>query len=61
MAVIVDYSQCTGCRNCIENCIGGVLDLVDGRVTVVNPEECTECLTCELGCPHEAIKVESED
>ncbi len=48
---------CKGCMLCVEFCPTGVLALVDEKVVVVHPENCTACHWCDTHCPDLAIVV----
>jgi NAD-dependent dihydropyrimidine dehydrogenase PreA subunit len=54
---IVDYDRCAGCRQCLDFCLFGVYALTaEGRVAVVNPENCKNlCPACARACPEVAI------
>lgn len=51
----IDYDLCTNCGECIDGCIYGQIEMVDGR-PVVDPTGCSACLACALACPEEAIQ-----
>jgi NAD-dependent dihydropyrimidine dehydrogenase PreA subunit len=58
--ITVDNEKCNGCGECVEGCPGDVYELVDGKATPVNIDECHGCHTCEALCAAEAITVEDE-
>ena len=58
---------CTGCEICVESCPFDVLEMIydknklEGQVAAVSEiDKCTECMLCELNCPHFAIFVEPQ-
>ncbi len=51
---------CTGCGDCVELCPSGVVRLVNGKATIVNPEDCDYCTDCETFCPPGAISCSFE-
>lgn len=51
----IDYSKCTNCGRCLDECPFGAVDLVDGKF-VINQVVCEGCLTCTLVCQDRAIK-----
>ena len=53
----IDTLRCKGCGICVEFCPGSVLDLVEGRATVIALDACTACNLCDLRCPDFAITV----
>jgi len=53
---VLDYSRCSGCRQCLNFCLFGVYALRDGRVTAVEPDNCKAgCPACARVCPAQAI------
>ena len=62
----IEAEYCKGCGLCIHYCPKGVFRLSDSPnakgyriVEVVSPEDCVECLNCEINCPDFAIRVVS--
>ncbi len=55
--VTVDKEKCTGCEECVGQCPGQVLEVVDGKSEAVNIDECLGCETCVEVCPEDAITV----
>ena len=58
---------CTGCEICVESCPFDVLEMIplntklEGQLAAVKEiDKCTECMLCELNCPHFAIFVEPQ-
>jgi len=54
---IINYEKCVGCLECVKFCPHGVLEEVDGKPQVVNPQACIEfCRGCQKGaCDYNAI------
>lgn len=53
---IIDYSRCSGCGQCADFCLFGVYEKSEGRVNVINPQECkNNCPACARICPQTAI------
>jgi 2-oxoglutarate ferredoxin oxidoreductase subunit delta len=60
--VQLDLELCKACGICIELCPEKVFDRDKlGYPVVARPEECTQCLVCELHCPDFAIEVERRE
>ncbi len=64
MAINIDIEKCTGCGSCIPACPFGLLDVIDGKVTLA--DGCTACGACVDACGFEvfsleAVEVTSED
>ncbi len=54
----LDLELCKACGVCIELCPEKVFDRDGlGSPTVARPEDCSQCLICELHCPDFAIEV----
>ena len=56
VTITVDYDLCTGVGECVDNCPVEVYELIDEKAVATNIDECTECCTCVVSCPNEAIK-----
>lgn len=50
----VEYTFCTGCRNCVEFCKFNALAYIKGKVKVFD-SICHSCGGCSLLCPNSAI------
>ena len=56
--VELDLDLCKACGICIELCPEEVFDRDKlGYPVIARPEECSQCLICELHCPDFAIEV----
>jgi NAD-dependent dihydropyrimidine dehydrogenase PreA subunit len=52
----IDKERCTECGKCFDFCPFGVYEMVNERVSVVNPHNCkNNCPACARNCPSEAI------
>jgi len=60
VTVTVDSELCTGCEECLDVCIFGGMEMVDGKA-VVNQANCFGCGRCERVCPTGAISITMED
>jgi 2-oxoglutarate ferredoxin oxidoreductase subunit delta len=57
--VAVDLELCKVCGICIELCPEHVFDRDRrGYPVIARPDDCTQCLLCELHCPDFAIAVQ---
>jgi MinD superfamily P-loop ATPase len=52
----IDAEKCMGCGECVEHCPTHAVALVEGKATIVGPEDCTYCTDCEAFCPQGAIQ-----
>lgn len=53
---VIDYSRCTGCRQCVNFCAFGVYSVQDRKVRVTAPAHCKDnCPACARICPTLAI------
>lgn len=56
--VQLDLELCKACGVCIELCPDRVFDRDKlGNPVLARPEDCSQCLLCELHCPDFAIEV----
>jgi ferredoxin len=53
----IDRQRCTGCRDCIAACPEGILGQVDGKASLLFPDQCIFCHLCEEVCPVDAIEL----
>ena len=51
----VNLDECGGIGACVEACPLAVLELVDNKAVVAQPDDCAECGACVDACPMEAI------
>ena len=51
----IDDHACTGCGDCVATCPSDALDLIEGKATIVRPDDCNYCTECEASCPEGAI------
>ncbi|MFQ6056471.1 MAG: ferredoxin family protein [Methanosarcinales archaeon] len=56
ITIKIDYDKCVGHGECVEICPVDVYELVDGKSTAPNIDECTECCLCVDACPENAIE-----
>jgi electron transfer flavoprotein alpha subunit len=59
MSIFIDDELCTGCGNCIDNCLFVGIELIDDKATIT--ENCTFCGTCLDVCPVNAILIERKE
>jgi MinD superfamily P-loop ATPase len=52
----IDLDKCTGCGDCVELCLFGIVALVNDKATIVRPEDCNYCTDCEIFCSSGAIR-----
>lgn len=54
-----DTSVCTSCKLCFQACWLDVIrwDEDEDRPYVAYPQDCVDCLYCEVTCPNEAVHV----
>lgn len=57
--IIINREICNGCKICFKSCFIDIIkwDEQSRKPRVAYPEECVQCLYCELNCPQRAVKV----
>lgn len=57
--IIVNNELCNGCKICFKACFIDVIkwDSEAGRPVIAYPEECVQCMFCEINCTPRALKV----
>jgi 2-oxoglutarate ferredoxin oxidoreductase subunit delta len=56
--VLLDLELCKACGVCVELCPEKVFERDRlGEPIIVRPDDCSQCLLCELHCPDFAIEV----
>ncbi len=57
--IIVDDKLCNGCKICFKACFIDVIkwNAKTRRPIIAYPEECVQCMFCEVVCKKEAINV----
>lgn len=58
--VTIDKDKCVGCGLCKSDCVGMVIDIVDGKA-VKGDKGCIMCGHCEAICPQNAVTLEGFD
>ncbi|MFW5709576.1 MAG: ATP-binding protein [Chloroflexota bacterium] len=53
----IDQMMCTGCGDCITQCLTRALGWQHGKAALLHPEICIYCATCEDLCPENAIEL----
>ena len=51
----INKEWCKGCAICSQFCPKNVLEIQDGKVSIVNEDACISCRMCEYRCPDFAI------
>lgn len=53
---LIDYERCTACGQCSDFCLFGVYEKTEGKINVINPQECKiNCPACARISPQIAI------
>jgi len=56
ITIEIDYDKCTGEGECVNVCPTGVYEIVNGKSTAPNIDQCIQCCACVAACPQAAIK-----
>ncbi|MEE8168376.1 MAG: 4Fe-4S dicluster domain-containing protein [Candidatus Hydrothermarchaeales archaeon] len=54
-SIEIDTQKCNACADCVDACPSSVFEMVDGKVKIVNLEDCIECCACVDICEPEAL------
>ncbi len=57
MPIVIDGNSCQGTGDCVDACPVAVIEMVGGKCTVKNADECIECEACISACPHGSISM----
>lgn len=57
----IDEELCNGCGQCVPNCHEGALQIIDGKVRLVNELICDGLGACIGHCPEGAISIETRE
>ena len=57
--IIINRELCNGCKICFKSCFVDVInwDSETGRPIEAYPEDCVQCMVCEVNCPQKALYV----
>jgi electron transfer flavoprotein alpha subunit len=58
MAIRILYEKCTLCKECIDTCPFGAIEIKDGKIYI--NENCTLCGLCINACPEGALEEEEK-
>jgi Pyruvate/2-oxoacid:ferredoxin oxidoreductase delta subunit len=53
----IDSEKCTGCRQCVDACVGGAIAMVGGKAKLVRSDFCDGLGICIGHCPAGAIEL----
>ncbi len=57
----IDEEKCTGCGECVDSCIEGAIQIVNGKAKLVKDSYCDGLGACLKDCPEGALTIEERD
>jgi len=57
----IDEEKCTGCGVCVESCVEGAIQIVDGKARLVKESYCDGLGACLKECPEGALTIEERE
>ncbi|MDP2718700.1 MAG: 4Fe-4S dicluster domain-containing protein [Dehalococcoidia bacterium] len=51
----IDPYRCIGCTACVQSCFNDVLRMKKGKAVIAYGEDCSQCFSCEVDCPRDAV------
>lgn len=61
LVITIDRDLCEGCEQCVDTCLEGAIQMVDGKAMVVDENHCDGLGRCLPGCPSGAISFKSRE
>jgi len=59
--VKIDEEKCDGCGQCVDACVEGAIEIIDGKAKLVSEVYCDGLGACIGHCPQDAITVEQRE
>lgn len=53
----ISEDKCDGCGKCVWFCVEGDLEVIDGKVRLVEDKFCDACGACIDKCPLDALRI----
>jgi len=55
VTIEIDHDKCGGAGDCVDVCPSEVYEIIEGKSTAPNVEDCIQCCACVDACPVDAI------
>jgi NAD-dependent dihydropyrimidine dehydrogenase PreA subunit len=59
--ILIDEEKCDGCGKCVDACVDGAIEIINGKAKLVGEIYCDGFGACLGSCPQDALIIEKRD